>query len=725
MSGAGRQGASPSLAWASLTAILAISAISAMGCGEDTGQQPGGIGACLPHEQPCGAACVDVSSSAQHCGTCGVACAAGEVCEAGLCRNVCGAELGFCHGQCVSLRRSTDCGACGNACPSGQFCVGGACSATCAGEVCPGASGAECASLSDDRNHCGACNQACAPGDVCVGGRCVLDCGALTACGRACVDVLSDGAHCGECGMACTGGRACVQGACVCPAGLTACGDACVDTMASAEHCGGCDQACVAQGVCQAGQCSGPDGCTDTPVAGLALSAVDVYQSVQIPIMEEGAAVARAARNADVVAGRKALFRVHVTPEAGWTPRRVSARVALTEVDAPAPEQTQLFFAALTPTSASSDADLNSTFQVMAPAEAIGAATRYSVTLVECDGALAPPGTAATGARFPSTGYQPLEARETGPLKLHIVPIGSPGPDVSEEGLKAFTARLEAVYPITEVQLSVGQPLQSTASSMCSILASIASRRSQDGPPPAVYYYGLTAGILGGQSGCSNASPSAMGSKVSSGWAQGFTRDDGETGAATMCHELGHAHGRLHAPCNVQDPDRQYPYPNADIGVWAYDFRSDRLYEPTRKDMMSYCPEPRWAAWISDYNYQAILERVVAVNALAEIPALFRDDEPALPKEPWRLVVSDSAGVHWVEEPLLVRGVPEGTPVHAVIHGARGPMQQIVVYKQELHDGVSHDAFMLALPEPDPSWRAIEAPGLLALLPLPPAVLAP
>ena len=68
-----------------------------------------------------------------------------------------------------------------------------------------------------------------------------------------------------------------------------------------------------------------------------------------------------------------------------------------------------------------------------------------------------------------------------------------------------------------------------------------------------------------------------------------------------MCHELGHSHGRLHSPCGVSDPDWNYPYPNADIGVWGHDLRTDEFYPPTRKDMMSYCPNPdRSLAWISD-----------------------------------------------------------------------------------------------------------------------------
>jgi hypothetical protein len=277
------------------------------------------------------------------------------------------------------------------------------------------------------------------------------------------------------------------------------------------------------------------------------------------------------------------------------------------------------------------------------------------------------------------------------------------------QGLDPFKQRLEAVYPITEVQFTIGAPVTATATSMCSLLASVTSVRSQDRPANDVYYYGLAPGILGGQSGCSNTNRSATGAKVSAGWAQGSRPDDGRTGAATMCHELGHAHGRLHAPCNVQDPDPGYPYATASIGVWGYDQRSGEFREPTSKDMMSYCPEPRWSAWLSDYTYQAILERAAAVNGQPEIPAL----ASAAPT-PWRLLVSDSAGVHWVKESLLVRGLPDGDPFTAVIHHENGSKAQVVVYRQRLEDGVSDSAFMLTLPEPNESWRAIEVPGLLA-----------
>jgi hypothetical protein len=197
--------------------------------------------------------------------------------------------------------------------------------------------------------------------------------------------------------------------------------------------------------------------------------------------------------------------------------------------------------------------------------------------------------------------------------------------------------------------------------------------------------------------------------------------NDPRIGAGTMCHELGHAHGRMHAPCNVQDPDPRFPYPSASIGVMGYDNRTNEFYQSNRKDMMSYCPEPRYNAWISDYTYQAILLRVAQVNAQMELP-FFHAADDVLPapgtarfdfEQPWRLLVSDSAGVHWGDDPLYVQGLPEGRPLRAIVHGALGPIQEVEIYKQDLEDG-SEGAFMLVMPEPDPSWRAIEVPGLLA-----------
>jgi hypothetical protein len=289
--------------------------------------------------------------------------------------------------------------------------------------------------------------------------------------------------------------------------------------------------------------------------------------------------------------------------------------------------------------------------------------------------------------------------------------IGSGAPDLNEDALELYRARLFAMYPVTAVELTVGEPLRSSASSMCSHLASVGSRRSADDAPVDLYYYGLTLGLSGGQSGCSNATSTASSSsKTSAGWHTVTMNDRGRTGSSTMCHELGHAHGRQHAPCGVSDGDRNYPYPNADIGVWAHDLRTQEFMSPTRKDMMSYCPNPdRSLAWLSDYTYQAILERVAAVNQLVARGAAFLSTAPKLP---WRMLVVDETGEQWSEHALLVRGRPEGTALTATVHDRSGPMQTIEVYRQDLEAGAV-ESYLLIVPERDPSWHAIEVPGLL------------
>ncbi len=106
-----------------------------------------------------------------------------------------------------------------------------------------------------------------------------------------------------------------------------------------------------------------------------------------------------------------------------------------------------------------------------------------------------------------------------------------------------------------------------------------------------------------------------------------------------MAHELGHNMGLHHAPCDVFDPDPDYPYPNGTIGSWGYDFRDGTLVSPDTFDLMSYCKP----GWISDYNFS----RAVAVRQIEDFftfigPPLFSgllirggvDDEGVLYLEP-------------------------------------------------------------------------------------------
>jgi len=122
---------------------------------------------CCPTATPtcCGGVCVSLTT-VQNCGTCGNACAAGQLC---------------CNGVCTT-QSTANCGACGHACTAGQLCCNGVCTpqspTNCGacGVVCPGAQ------ICLSGGICG-----CLPTITCVGGRvlnpttCTCECPSGTA----------------------------------------------------------------------------------------------------------------------------------------------------------------------------------------------------------------------------------------------------------------------------------------------------------------------------------------------------------------------------------------------------------------------------------------------------------------------------------------------------------------------------------------------------------------
>jgi len=142
----------------------------------DSGGGDGG-GGCAPGEMECGTLCSDLSTDPDNCGDCGVACAIGQACAAGMCVVDCPAGQIECGGGCVDPASDPMyCGATGpgctggEACPSGEACMAGVCSIVCAAGLtdCGGA----CVDTATDVAHCGMCMSACAAGETCVAGTC-------------------------------------------------------------------------------------------------------------------------------------------------------------------------------------------------------------------------------------------------------------------------------------------------------------------------------------------------------------------------------------------------------------------------------------------------------------------------------------------------------------------------------------------------------------------------
>jgi hypothetical protein len=177
----------------------------------------------------CGGACSDLSSDAQNCGACGVACGPCEICTGSVCASLCQPDemcvnglcvgnSGLCDGAMVDFQTSDqNCGGCNNACAAHEQCMGGLC-------VCP-TEGAIAEPICDDQ--CG-----------------------FTMCGAGCVDMLFDPRHCGggcdaleDCSTLLPGRReGCLFGLC-CGAGSDPC-----DPTNNASNC--CTGRCGADGTC-------------------------------------------------------------------------------------------------------------------------------------------------------------------------------------------------------------------------------------------------------------------------------------------------------------------------------------------------------------------------------------------------------------------------------------------------------------------------------------------
>jgi hypothetical protein len=431
---------------------------------------------------------------------------------------------------------------------------------------------------------------------------------------------------------------------------------------------------------------------------------------VQIGIMASGAEVPAAMRNTDLVAGRETVFRIFVTPGSGFTAREISARVTLVNGDA-----SDQFFSKKTVSAASTVDDTSSTIQVTVPPDKITADSHYYVELVECS---TPAGGGAGMARFPATSDLALGARTTGGLKIKVIPISlaSRVPSTEDSFYDQFRSYMLAMYPITDISITAGTPItfQPPANSDWSqldwngMLDSMRSKRQADAPAADVYYFGMiqptdTFGQYCGR-GCTagigfvtQQNDSSRRVAVGIGW-------PGSQSQITMAHEVGHNHGRNHAPCvpqggSISGVDASFPYDGASIGVWGYNASTKMFVNPKgTTDIMGYCN----TQWISDYTYDGLVNRVAAVDGAKS----FVVNPDVLAR--WRTLLVDSRGPRW-GLPSEALEPPAGEPETAQIYDDKGDViDYVTVYRTLVSD---IDAASIMVPEPEPGWYAVEVSG--------------
>lgn len=342
------------------------------------------------------------------------------------------------------------------------------------------------------------------------------------------------------------------------------------------------------------------------PGDGLAPSLREVafFQAVEVPVWEDGAEVAD--RNAPLIAGREAIVRARIDVPAGWTARDVELAV-----DVVADGATRTFIAVGTVAGSSDDADPASGLVAAIPADAMVAGAEYVVRLVEG---------AEDRARIPASGALALDAMETGPLEVRVIPFEVDGlvPDTSQAVLDGYRAALLATYPVTDVTITVGdvEPWTGTPDlgDINVRVGELQERAMIAGEVGwSVYFYGMVmaAPTRDGWEGPTGTSEDGGGEDlVRAYFAAGAAYGD-QKSEDTLIHELGHVHGLEHSPCDGEDDvDPAFPYPDGSIGVEGYDLRTGTFVPATTKDMMSYC----FPRWISDYGFANIAPHVAAAQ---------------------------------------------------------------------------------------------------------------
>ncbi len=576
--------------------------------------------------------------------------------------------------------------------------------------------GNTCVDVQSSAQHCGACGQACATGVPCVAGQCGCVEPAATSCDNSCVDLRTDAKHCGSCATSC-GNALCVAGACVCPTGQTLCGETCVDPMLDAQHCGGCGLACTAGVSCLGSICGGRfgDSCGDVPASGISIRELALYQAGKVPLMREGTAVARADRPADVIQGKPGRLRVFVDVAAGWLNRPVAAHLTLTNGDV-----TSRYASKLTVSQASSEDGFGSTINFDLKAEDIALGTRYAVELVECGGT---PSGQLGAPRFPQQNDEALGVKVTGKVTLRFVPVVVNGRTASSDDarLALYVDYVTKLYPLAQVDYSVRDPyttyqqLTANGDGWVDVLDEISALHEFDDAPNDVYYYGLLEPAVSGSDFCKQGCTAGIAyqldhadagntdfrhERVAIGLSYG---DDGSetssSSAETLAHELGHNHGRAHAPCG--DPnqlDNGYPYAGARLGWWGFE-SPDTLYTPNMAtDIMGYCNDQ----WISDYTYRALAERIALINRPLRVLA-----RPTAAAH-YRFLLTDAQGARWGAERRAHR-TPTGEPRAAEILDAAGSViASVVAYRTP----IDHlQAARWLVPDPHPGWFAVQVAG--------------
>jgi len=254
-------------------------------------------------------------------------------------------------------------------------------------------------------------------------------------------------------------------------------------------------------------------------------------------------------------------------------------------------------------------------------------------------------GYATNGSSFTATGgtssftftYAAAMLVTVVPIRYHCNGGGSVLP--GDPPYSYLTTYTHQVYPVPSISLSVhatvdysgpclgGVPipyhptLNPSGADWYDMLDLISTVRANDGNPGNSYYYGLLQ--VECSSGCIAGLGWIGGTRAAVGF-DGFGSQHSDA-SETHAHEVGHNHGRSHAPgCGAAGSDPSFPYVPGDGKARIGDSASQNFgfhqvtqalypYSSTY-DIMSYCGPQ----WVSDYTYNAFFNYDQALAATDE-----------------------------------------------------------------------------------------------------------
>ena len=426
----------------------------------------------------------------------------------------------------------------------------------------------------------------------------------------------------------------------------------------------------LALGGCKRGDIDDTDYASHPLATGAKIDRISWYQGVERRLLRNDGEPGRGIAPPPPIANRDAMLRVFVSPEDrdSFLARMLAVVVELRQgEEAVVATERQVIWGSWR------EANLGSTAVFPIPADLVTPDLEITVSVREVNPWPASLEAPDVDDLLWTSGD--LEVVQTGVIELHLLPYAYTAdgsgrvPDMSEAGLAAIRDRVLGAYPVERVELVVeetrdwGNPI-SSSSGLSALLSDVAARRAEAEPSPGAYFYGLVdpardfGTFCGGgcTTGLSSVPETADAAWLRTSVGVGFP----EAGPDTLIHEVGHAHGRSHAPCGgPAGVDPAYPYASGTIGTWGYDVVTQKLLDPTTfVDMMSYCSP----TWVSDYTFAALRQRVSSVAGLRS----------AATEAPWQLALVSGDGALEMVQQVWAPVVPGGEPVEVVWEGPDG-----------------------------------------------------